>query len=206
MADTPNPLVDLLHEALSGVNLPVLAQSRQTQAPQYIGVTRDTPAPGSGLTSSGQLNGEDKLRLMEAAMRNGVGIRSISSVIHGLPQNRGAMYITPNRKDPKDTTATVRHETIHSLLDQAGVSDADYVNLLHSNPNRGDLARSFLMGNRGGDIPQELPAYLGQYHDTEMPGVNPAHRQGYLDQLAKMLLQKDPSGNTLQKYKSLVIQ
>jgi hypothetical protein len=83
-------------------------------------------------------------------------------------------------------TAGARHESVHSVLDNAGVNTKTYGQILDAMPaGLGRTMRDmFNSSNRAGSADEELPAYMTEYAahgKSQIAGVTPELRDLYLD-------------------------
>jgi len=191
---------------------PFYTEERRTKSPLFIGATRDTPTPGEGLTSPtslDSLNLSDKRLLTQQALRSHLGAAAIKMIWSGTPKNRGVMFATPTPGDPADTVDTIRHETIHSVIRNSGVTDEDLIGLEKDHPTivrpvLDAFNRSNHLAGSNNDNPHpELPAYLGRHDPAMMEQLTETQRADYLGLVHKLLARRDPSGKSLRAFQSL---
>lgn len=199
----PDDLIDLMNEALRRQKGPVLAQSRDTHAPIYLGRTGDVPVPDDGVTFDGgadsNLSFDDKTRLLERGFHKKVGLLNMLNGMKGVPNDKGVMYINPKGSNP---TNTIRHEVIHNILNQGGVKDKHYDAFMRTNPSLLDpLLHKYYDAKRSGPPSSELPAYLGAYDPKDLPDVNPQDRDSYVDLFSRYINTINPTA--ARKYQQI---
>lgn len=107
-------------------------------------------------------------------------------------------YGTP---DYSDVAKTIHHEDIHALLERAGYKYPNlpldiWDKLTGENPVA-KAADALKRGNRMGSPAIELPAYVGAYRYSELPGFTEEDRQKYLNSLYRTM---DPdAASTLRR-------
>lgn len=96
-------------------------------------------------------------------------------------QNPGpVIQVDPN--SPEDLATTIRHESVHALLDPLGYQGRAAAS---ENPAFSQIAQSLLQARRGGQMSQEAPAY-SLTNDRKVsfdPAIQLAFNQGFLHQI-----------------------
>lgn len=107
---------------------------------------------------------------------------------------KGSITVNPTINDPSET---IRHESIHALLNQ--LPPGQESNISASAPNYGSIAN--VLGRQvGGNTVQEVPAYMASSPTSKFLGVSNADRDQYVDHIQKVLMQLHPTlGTTLQR-------
>jgi hypothetical protein len=107
---------------------------------------------------------------------------------------RGTIIVNPASTDDSDIGATIRHEDIHSILRNLEPETSKGVNLQDlnkANPYYQQIA-DIVGKTRGGEMPSEIPAYMGAYSKAFTPDVPQNLQQLYTDYFQKQLQQFDP--------------
>ncbi len=175
---------ELLDQAVRNITN-TTAQSRFTRTPIRINNTDQTVA--SLLNSLKEFNPTINQTPSEGA-----------STGTYTPSNQNIdVSLYGNNPSYKDFAGTLHHEDIHALLDKSGntapkvdITNAPILDQLkelfyYRTPEQ--ATQAFNKGNRSGDIKEELPAYVGAYKPNELPGMDEAARQRYLNLLRNNL-------------------
>ena len=199
-------LLDLFSDAISKMSQPSVAQSRYTHAPIMFGPNTDNDyklTPGEGFTyatKDSQNSGLDYPDKASLLMRH-PGISQMQ-MIQKLPQNKGSIYVDPGGSQD---ASTLKHEVTHNILDQGGMTDKDYQNVLNNLPSdvESQLRDSFYQTNRAGDAGSELPAYLNirtPQSKADLP-ISDKLTQVYRDTMDKYLASHYP--RAAKQYKAI---
>lgn len=109
-------------------------------------------------------------------------------VIYG----KGQIKVNPANPDNKDIMATIAHEDLHSILSSLDWPRSGKLkNMAETNPYYSTIAGS-IGQTRGGDMPSEVPAYMGAYTDAFTPEIPTSLRTLYTNYFMKQLQQEDP--------------
>lgn len=112
------------------------------------------------------------------------------------PQGDKAKTITVNPllDDPHET---IRHESIHALMDQLPLKQQ--ANIATSAPNFLSIAN--VVGRQAAGIPEiEVPAYMGSSPTSKFLGVSDDDRNAFVNHIQQTLMNLNPSmGNTFQR-------
>ncbi len=158
----------------------------------YIGETPELGSPGEGISGKYPLEPSyiPKLTI-------GMDDRSRRFLEHGTPQDRGAIYVNPD-PDPVKNSRLMRHESIHNLLDMAGVD----IPGIHGTPSVKPYAEPLRRAADAhmGDRDVETPAYAGAYHEGDLEGTTPQQRMDYLKAFGAELARAKPkTASTFQR-------
>lgn len=183
-------LLDAFQQTLQPVSY---AQNRFTQAPTFIAKSPDTAEPDTGLTTTDSPTIWDKAQTILRSITQGINPNGLN-----IPKNKGTILLSPD-------AASARHESAHSVLQNAGVSGDTYSKVLDDlGPVGRRMRDSFNQSNRAGDAIHELPAYMVEYANkgkTPLLGIAPDDRDAYLQQLQQELKTKHGSkvANTFRR-------
>lgn len=180
-------LLGLIQDALVKQG-PTYAQNRFTQAPMILGAQPGVD-PGAGATQSPDTHGD----LASLASRLLVTGKMLGNGMMPGQMASGLIRVSPTPNDPADTHDTIRHESIHSLLDHAGVDGQDLVDLTDNSPAGQRLMLPYLQAGRKGISGIELPAYV-RSGNKYLPGSDPKDRDTYRKEIADYLrtVKKNP--------------
>lgn len=95
------------------------------------------------------------------------------------------IQVSPNSVNPESVTNTIRHESIHALLQALGRPGRLAAS---EDPNFSTIAQSLLQARRGGNLSEEAPAY-SLSNDKSInfdPSIQMAFNQGFLHQVQSL--------------------
>lgn len=126
-------------------------------------------------------------------------LASLIPLFRNLGVGTGDIKVDPDSPDNTDLSSTIKHEEIHSLLNNLNFT-GKMGRLASSNPFYKQVADKLTKAGRGGDPILETPAYAGAFEPTQTP-VPQQTRNSYIGYLADQLQKMDPK--IADKFKSL---
>jgi hypothetical protein len=97
-----------------------------------------------------------------------------------------SITVDPFKAD--DIQGTIRHESIHALLDRLPNQDS----LTTAQPGYSNIAAA-VARVAGGNPAHEVPAYLGSAPNSQIPGIPDSVRNSYMGGLVQALFKLDPA-------------